>query len=314
MKPFHVSVLFDRTLSESVRAGALLLAAMALLVPPSPARSEEPAEATTSKTAPGSAAEGPSKARARTKARALISLDLLRMEVGQLQEALERMAQQQQKVAAAQKTIRTLMAEKHLQPESYSEVARTLAIELVNVQVELHGRRGRIRAIERAVDELAKKVAAKAKKDEVLGKLREIVDIRHRNIAGLMARVKNATASQTELGEARAESAEAMIRLVKRQDELAGKDGQGTLATLNEQLLQATIDTAELEAREQFVLSRLSDMQELAGVNKQYESKEFESRMLDQNLQKLKDESRDLERQQSRLQLERALIGQFGLD
>ena len=77
---------------------------------------------------------------------------------------------------------------------------------------------------------------------------------------------------------------------------------------MNEQLLQATIDSAELEAREQFVLSRLSDMQSLAGANKQYESKEFELRMLEQSLQKLKDESRDLNRQRNRLEIRQQLI------
>ena len=309
MKPFQVSSLFDRTFSGRAHAGALLLAAMALLLSPSSARSEEPAEATTAKTAEGSDEVGPLHPESRaSKAKVRISLEMLQMEGGLLRRDLDIMTQQQQEVAATQQAIRAEMAKKHFQPESYSEVARTLAIELVNVQVELYGKRGRISAIERAIVELSGKAAGKAKKDDVLGRLREIVDIRHGNVASLMARVKNATASQSELGKARAEFAEAMIRLVKRKDELAGKDGQGALAALNEQLLQATIDSAELEAREQFVLSRLSDMQSLAGANKQYESKEFELRMLEQSLQKLKDESRDLNRQRNRLEIRQQLI------
>jgi len=223
--------------------------------------------------------------------------------VERLHVALDEARKERDAILDRQLALRMKLIEHRLLPESVSEVMSALAMELIEVEVELYGKRGRIKSIEQAIDALAKKSQEEAGRDEVLAKLMEIVGIRQSTMAQMRALQERSVASEADLQSARAELAEAELRAAIRKNELAAGGGTAALAELNEQLRSATIDLAELEARREYISARLEEGRPLIELGVQHD------RIAESELQRADRRIRDIE---DRLQLAEEKAEQLG--
>jgi len=223
--------------------------------------------------------------------------------VERLKEALDEAKWEREETLVLQSKLRDALLEHKLLPESVSDVMSALAMELIEVEVELHGKRGKIKSIERTIDALAKKSQEEAGRDEVLAKLTEIVGIRQSAMAQVRALQDNSVASEADLQSAHADLAEVELRVAIRKNELAAGGDTAALAALNEQLRSATIDLAELEARREYISERLEKGRPLIELGIQHD------RIAESDLQRAERRIRDLE---DRLQLAEEKAEQLG--
>lgn len=187
--------------------------------------------------------------------RALESLQQEEAKLEGMEARLQDAEHERDEILARQISLREALIEHQMPPESVSEVLSKLALELIDVEVELHGKQGRIDAIEQAIAAQAARSREEADRDEVLAKLMQIVELRQTAVARMSEAWKVAQVGVLELQRAQVDLAEAELRLAVRRGELA--DGATALATLNEQLLETTIDVAELESRRKYISGRL---------------------------------------------------------
>lgn len=172
-----------------------------------------------------------------------------------LEPRLQDAEHERDEMLARQISLREALVEQQMPPESVSEILSKLALELIDVEVELHGKQGRIDAIEQAIAAQAAQSREEVGRDEALAKLTQIVELRQTALERKREAWKAGAVGEVEFHRAQVDLAEAELRLALRRGELA--NGATALATLNEQLLETTIDVAGLESRRKYISGRL---------------------------------------------------------
>lgn len=214
--------------------------------------------------------------------------------VERLRHALERAKAEREEILSRQSDLRRILVEHQLLPESVSEVMAALAMDLIEIEVQMYGKQGRIKSIERAIAVQADLSREEAGRDDVLKKMEQIVALRHAAMKRTERAHQSQVVSDAERERAQADLAEAELRVAMRKSELAASDGTASLAALNEQLRSTTIDLAELEAQREYISKRLEDVRPLIELGIEHD------RLAKSDLQRAERKSRDLE---NRLQL-----------
>lgn len=140
---------------------------------------------------------------------------------------------------------------------------RSLEDQQRDTSVEKAAQEGRRTAIERIIAATTQRLAASSENDSVVSELTEMQKSLEARMARIRALVENQTASEAELLQAQEPLHELRIRIAERREELAARSGGDDLAALNHELIQLSLASAEVEARNQQIQSRLAEIRPL---------------------------------------------------
>jgi hypothetical protein len=116
-------------------------------------------------------------------------------------------------------------------------------------RLELAGKRARLRAALRKIDEIRMLAQKKADDDPVTKELTQLVRIREDGVKRQEQLVRQGAADMASLQSAQGRLAEAKVRLIERKESILQLAGGDVLARLNEELAVLGLDTVELEAK-----------------------------------------------------------------
>ncbi len=159
-----------------------------------------------------------------------------------------------------------------LSREAILDQMKNLENEQQQLQMNLASAQARREAINRETAEISKRMEDKMGNDPVIGNLKEILELNINKRALAKQMVENGTAPQTEISEPEEKIARTQIEIAERQEELKKQAG-GSSEKWSNDLSEMAIQTAEMEARLNFVNNQLAQMKEknLLGLANQYE-------------------------------------------
>jgi hypothetical protein len=137
--------------------------------------------------------------------------------------------------------------------------------------LELTGKQARQEAIAKVVADLRDRAQVSLQDDPMTKELEKIVGLREKVLSHAQELVKLGTAPGSDAQAAEIALSEAKIQLLQRREALARALGADTLGKLNAELLNLSIDTAEMAARQRAVAGRLDPLRKLAPKVEYYE-------------------------------------------
>ncbi|OQA00067.1 MAG: Chromosome partition protein Smc [Planctomycetes bacterium ADurb.Bin412] len=160
----------------------------------------------------------------------------------------------------------------NLSREAILNQMKDLENERQQLQMNLASLQARREAINRETAEISKRMEDKMGNDPVIGNLKEILELNINKRALAKQMVENGTAPQTEISEPEEKIARTQIEIAERQEELKKQAG-GSSEKWSNELSEMAIQTAEMEARLNFVNNQLAQMKEknLLALAYQYE-------------------------------------------
>jgi len=154
-----------------------------------------------------------------------------------------------EKVSAAEKRLRKSVS-KDVDYEEMDHQLKQHSRSAAAFRLELAGKRARLKAALRKIDEIRTVAQKKAGDDPVTRELRKLVGILEQGVNRLEQLVQKGVADMASLQAAQGKLAEAKVRLIERKESIIQFAGGDVLARLNEELAVLGLDTVELEAKE----------------------------------------------------------------
>jgi len=154
-----------------------------------------------------------------------------------------------------------------LDRESILEELRMLEAQRRDLEIERVGQKARREAIERRIALVSAMAKDSTSSDEVSAQLRQIVELRAEQLARLEALHEKRRIPEFELEAGKEPLFEAQAQLALRRQEVAEQSGGETIAHLNRELSELSIDSSEMEARAQYLdtqIKRLTPVLEIA--------------------------------------------------
>lgn len=141
------------------------------------------------------------------------------------------------------------------------------------LQMNLVSMQARKEAINREMAEIAKRSEAKINNDLIIENLRKIRELQKEKLDNLRKLVDKALAPQDDLSDQQEKIARTEIEIAERQEELEKQTGGGSAEKWNIELSEMSIQTAELEARTDFLNTQLMQIKakNLLELANQYE-------------------------------------------
>jgi hypothetical protein len=134
--------------------------------------------------------------------------------------------------------------------------------ELQSIEFDLAGLTARGEALTEQIAKIAQQIEAAPKTDEVTGELEKVVALREKELNRIQSLVEKQLASDQEVGQALEPVALARAELAKQRQTIAQAAGGNLLAEFNRDLIKLSIETAEMEARREFLQSKLAMIKE----------------------------------------------------
>lgn len=161
--------------------------------------------------------------------------------------------EQTQLVTKLRSAVRDISNRADASPQGIRSGLASLDLEQQKLSIELVGQQARQKMLQITIKQLSAELENKIVGDPVMAELDKVVRGREQEIARVREMVKVATASKAEAIEAETRLAEARIKLLERR-ETAGKSAGGDLlAEMNKELLLLSINTAETQARRDYI-------------------------------------------------------------
>jgi len=142
-----------------------------------------------------------------------------------------------------------------------------------------------IEAITKKIAEAEAKATEKLKSDPVTDELKRLLELQVLHLESVKKLVETGHTSQTDLADAEERLARARIELAKRREELTKSTGGDLIASLNNQLSNLSIETAQYEARLSGIEEQLHEAKELLTKADEYELLSMKANIAKQNLQ-----------------------------
>jgi len=134
--------------------------------------------------------------------------------------------------------------------------------ELQSIEYDLAGLKARGEALTGQIAKIAQQIEAAPKTDEVTAELEKVVALREKELNRIQSLVDKQLASDQEISQALEPVALARAELAKQRQAIAQAAGGDLLAEFNRDLIRLSIETAEMEARREFLQSKLAMVKE----------------------------------------------------
>lgn len=181
-------------------------------------------------------------------------LDLARMELKSLQGELQPLADQERQ-----------LINQAGQSDLTRDAVRTQIRQWERREQDLEMRRmadlARHEALQAEIAQFSKQAKEKLAQDPILEELKNLLEIRHREMKRLAALVETKAAPEADLDQVRAKLAQARIELEKRREVLRESVGGGVLAKWNEELATISMGLTENEAERQYAAKKLHEIE-----------------------------------------------------
>jgi len=157
--------------------------------------------------------------------------------------------------------------------------------ELQSMTMKQASQSATIEAITRKIAEAEAKATEKLKSDPVTSELQRLLGLQDLHLESVKKLVETGRTSQADLADAEERTARARIEIAKRREELTKSMGGDLIASLNNQLSNLSIETAQYEARVSNMRYQLQETQELLTKADEYELLSMKADIAKQNLQ-----------------------------
>ncbi|MGA2499199.1 MAG: hypothetical protein ABSH20_15780 [Tepidisphaeraceae bacterium] len=182
-----------------------------------------------------------------------ICLEPLRLQMEQASVAADlsrgRADRAQAEANALRDELRKATGRADVTPARLREALASLDAERQKLQIDAAAAAARRKAIEEVLGAAAKKASLLAESDAITRELRAILDARTAETQTIRQLSKTGTVSSQQLLEAQAAESEARVRILERGEQIARQAGGPAIDEMNKQLLEASVQTMELEAR-----------------------------------------------------------------
>jgi hypothetical protein len=142
-----------------------------------------------------------------------------------------------------------------------------------------------IEAITKKIAEAEAKATEKLKSDPVTNELQRLLELQILRLDSVKKLVETGHTSQADLADAEERLARARIELAKRREELTKSTGGDLIASLNKQLSDLSIETAQYEARRSMIEHQLDEAKGQLARADEYELLSMKADIAKQNLQ-----------------------------
>jgi len=138
---------------------------------------------------------------------------------------------------------------------------RNLSNQIQDLEMEMAGMEARRQAIEEQIARTRDEADRKLAQDTVTRELQRLVEMNAERLSSVRKQLDAGRLPESELAQAEENLARARIELAKRQEELTKDAGGGRLDSLNSELSQMAIQTAEQRARLEVLRTQLDETQ-----------------------------------------------------
>lgn len=149
-----------------------------------------------------------------------------------------------------------------LRREPLLQEMRNLQRQREELERDMVGRRARREALAEQIAKTAQAVQEQSGRNPIVAELSRIVELRERELQRIRQLYEKSAASTDDMAAAEEPLAHARAEVARAREEAAHMAGGGQLDDLNGQLINMTIEMAELEAKLQFVSRQLAQMEE----------------------------------------------------
>jgi len=157
--------------------------------------------------------------------------------------------------------------------------------ELRSVKMKQASQSVTVEAIAKKIAEAEAKATEKLKSDPVTNELQRLLELQVLHLESVKKLVETGRTSQAELADAEERLARARIELAKRREELTKSMGGDLIASLNNQLSNLSIETAQYEARLSNIEEQLQEAKGQLARADEYELLSMKADIAKQNLQ-----------------------------
>jgi len=160
-----------------------------------------------------------------------------------------------------------------------------LSQELRSVKMKQASQSATVEAITKKIAEAEAKATEKLKSDTVTDELKRLLELQVLHLESVKKLVENGRVPQREIADAEERLARARIEIAKRREELTKSTGGDLIASLNNQLSNLSIETAQYEARLSSIKEQLDEAKGLLARADEYELLSMKADIAKQNLQ-----------------------------
>jgi hypothetical protein len=195
------------------------------------------------------------------EARAKAAVDMKLTRAQQLADETRAIAERMRRDAAdRRKQIRQVSDRADTSAQGIRTALASLEQDQQKLAIELVGQKARQGMLQNTIKQFSDELERKIAGDPVMVELDRVIKGREQELTRVREMVKTATASKAEAIEAETRLAEARIKLLERR-ETAGKSAGGDLlGEMNKELLMLSINTAESEARRDYISKLLQHL------------------------------------------------------
>jgi hypothetical protein len=147
-------------------------------------------------------------------------------------------------------------------PETIHQLLSSLQTQRESLSLDLVAKQARADALAEQVAKFSDRLAKKVQGDPVAQELEKVVELQQKSADQLQAQCKAGVVPQAEADKAIVELAEARAKLLERKSLAASTAGGDTLAAWNRELMNLSVDQAELNARLKAINDRLNRLAE----------------------------------------------------
>jgi len=168
-------------------------------------------------------------------------------------------------------------------PDEWDRLVATaprLKDQIEELRFDLHGKQARIKVITAKIKELGKAAQADAGSDAIVQELQKVVAMWEKQLAAVRVLYESGRSSEAEVMKAEIELAQARLRLAERKEALRVAAGGRIVDRLNDELVTATIDAAETEARLKEADRQLAEVKHRRTAINQYTTQTDHARAL----------------------------------
>jgi hypothetical protein len=175
-----------------------------------------------------------------------------------MRDSLQRKREELVNEAEKQQTVlRDRTGSVDVSPATVRQLLFSLQTQHESAEIDLAAKQARRDALAEQIAKFSDELKAKVKDDPVAAELQKVVDARQESMRRAEDAYKAGAAPNAELGQAMSAVAEARAKLLERREQAAAAAGGETIAGWNRELMNLSVEMAELKARLKAVSDRL---------------------------------------------------------
>jgi DNA repair exonuclease SbcCD ATPase subunit len=204
-----------------------------------------------------------------------VSNDHFGVQLDQANRELTRANDQYQELLARLENSRAKIREQSgaidVSPATIRQLLSSLQNQYESVQIDLTAKAARRDALAEQIAKYSKEMEEKIKDDQVAAELEKIVAIRQQDLEVKKKMYDAATVAQSEVNSAISAIAEAKAKLLERREAATAAAGGDILPAWNRELMNLSVDLAELRARDDAISKRMSQFKDVDRLLNEYE-------------------------------------------